>query len=101
MLISDWTFWKARCDLAASLNTDVGTLECMVWATILKEAGLWDPKKPKDLPTKVLVKVRDLQDRDKAKRMGVNHALQAEMVRSSDEVKDVDPFDTQDNFDDR
>lgn len=100
MIVSDWTFWRARCDLAAQLNTDVGTLECLVWARILSDAGLWDPKTPKDLPTKVLVTLRDLQDAVKANKFGVNPALQGYLLKDSgDAPPSSDPF--EDDFNDR
>lgn len=102
MLISDMTFWKARCDLAAQLNTDVGTLECLVWAQVLKDAGLWNPETPRDLPGKVLVKIRDLQLNPGALKFGVNSVVQPEMYgqKGQEEPKDSDPF-AEGNYDDR
>lgn len=98
MQISDWTFWQARCKMAAQLNTDVGTLETLVWGQILHQMGLWDPKNPRDLPTTVHVTLRDLQDSPKALEFGPNSILQGKMLRASDSEppKDVDPFDDYD-----
>lgn len=97
--ISDHTFWIAKCRLAEQLNTDVGTLETIVWGQILHQLGLWDPKNPRDLPTKVHVTLRDLQDSPKALEFGPNKIFQANMLRDeAPPQKDVDPFD---DYDDR
>ena len=101
MQISDHTFWIARCKLAKQLNTDVGTLEALVWGQILHNLGLWDPKTPRDLPTTVHVTLRDLQDSPKALQFGPNKVFQADMLKAPEEAaptKDVDPFD---DYDDR
>lgn len=93
MYVSDWTFWKARCDLASTLNISVGMLEVLVWGQILHQLGLWDPKNPRDLPSKIQVTLRDLQDSPRALELGPNRVFQANMFgRSPEETNDNDPF---------
>lgn len=86
--------WKAWCKLASDLNTDVGTLWALFQAQILQEAGYWDPAKAKDVPAKVKVTLRDLQDSDLALRMGPNPFFQDNISvlppRASDAQEDVE-----------
>lgn len=100
-LISDHTFWRARCELAKTLNTDVGTLETIVWGQILLQLGLWDPKNPRDLPTKVHVTLRDLQDSARALELGPNKVLQRHMLEApKDEEPPAKEYDPLDDYDD-
>lgn len=94
MYVSDWTFWKARCGLAATLNISVGMLEVLVWGQILHQLGLWDPQKPRDLPSKIQVTLRDLQDSPKALELGPNRVFQSNMFgrQAEQEPNDNDPF---------
>lgn len=86
LLYHDASLHRGLCAMASRLGTTVSYLWGTILAHALERAGEWSPATPKELPCRVHVKVRDLQDNPKALLLGPNRITQGHMLKQGSET---------------